>query len=205
MIPRRPILEHQPVERTPLVADLQPPAVVVRYLDQRRRRSLLPELALRIGRSVRAGRPLPLALADADDHDNPGLTEVVAQVQVGRSTPAALSDWLEESNSDAEELLIAALLLASTEGGDVGRALDVVGEGIRDDVQLEARRLVLLTQTRLSAAILVGLPLVFAGVASAARGEFVYSGVVGMMLLVVGLLLDGLGLVWIRRLLRRMR
>ena len=126
-------------------------------------------------------------------------------MQVGRSTPAALSDWLEESNSDAEELLIAALLLASTEGGDVGRALDVVGEGIRDDVQLEARRLVLLTQTRLSAAILVGLPLVFAGVASAARGEFVYSGVVGMMLLVVGLLLDGLGLVWIRRLLRRMR
>lgn len=181
------------------------PAPVERALARRRQVAALPELALRIGRALRAGQPLPGALADADDGTHPRLAQAVGHIAMGRSSSSALQSWHDGSESDAEELLVAALVLGSTGGGETSRALDVVGEGIRDDVQLDGRRRAVLTQSRLSAALLVALPLVFALTASLATGEFVYRGMGGAVILAVGLTLDGLGVLWIRRLLRRLR
>ena len=95
-------------------SSLRLPPYIQRTLAKRREVELLPELALGIARSLRAGRPLPVALADADTDGHESLGHAVRQVSVGRSVPAVLCDWHERSSSDAEELLAAALVVGST-------------------------------------------------------------------------------------------
>jgi len=127
-------------------------------------------------------------------HRPPG-TEVLSE-RIARSRPC---------DSDAEHLLVSALWLGNDLGGNVARSLDIVGDGIRDDLQLAARRRTLLTQSRLSALVLVSLPIVFAAMASLVQGRLIYQGWTGLMLLIVGGMLDVLGMLWIRRLLRSLQ
>ena len=76
---------------------------------------------------------------------------------------------------------------------------------LRDELALDARRRVLLVQAQMSAMVLVLMPLAFVLFSSLLRGSFAFSGNVGLVLLVSGVLLDGLGVLWMRRLLRRLR
>lgn len=168
----------------------------------RREQQLLPELATRISRAVRAGRPVEHALLEAATTNHPSVQRVCEQLDVGRRLDDAIDGWARRVDSDAEHLLVAAISLGTVSGGDLARALDLVGAGIRDDLQLDARRRTLLTQSRLSAGVLVALPIVFALVASALQGQWIYRGVSGVVLLAIGGGLDLVGLMWIRRLLR---
>lgn len=182
--------------------------VVLGRLDWRQprhRHELLPELTLRISRNLRAGRPLEQALADAAESNHPGICRASEQLEVGRPLNEALDGWAATTTSEAEHLLVAALIVGVESGGQLARTLDLVGEGIRDDLQLATRRQTLLTQSRLSAGVLVALPIVFAAVASMLQGRIVYQGVAGLVLLIVGIGLDLVGLVWIRQLLRSLR
>ncbi len=177
----------------------------LRRLDWRRARTeqlLLPEIAMQISRAVRSGRPLEHALIDAAALEHPALMRVSDQIVAGRSLHGAINDWAAVASSGAEQLLVAALSMGSESGTDLARALDLVGDGIRDDLQLDARRRTLLTQSRLSAAVLIALPLVFASIASLLQGRIIYQGASGFILLCVGVGLDLCGLAWIRRLLR---
>ena len=89
-------------------------------------------------------------------------------------------------------------------GADLAQALDAVGEAIRDDVDHDRRRRILLTQSQMSAAVLVCLPVAFALITTLTRG-FAYGDRLGFIFLVSGLSFDVVGVVWIRRLLRRLR
>ncbi len=172
-----------------------------------RRRSdrMLPELALRLARSLRSGLPPERAIEHAAselDDGHPRFALVAAQLRAGRPVVPAVESWLRSASGDAEQLLAAGLLLGIQHGGDLATAIDGVGEGLRDDLDLDARRRVLLTQSRMSAAVLVGLPVAFALVASGLHGGSIYEGTMGVGLLVAGVLLDLVGVLWMRSLMR---
>ncbi len=169
---------------------------------ERRSQQELPEIAMRLGRSLRAGSPLEQALIEAADIGHPSLLRVREQLIAGRPIGDAVDDWAKTAASEPERLLVAALSLGRESGGNLASAIDLVGGGIRDDLQLDARRRTLLTQSRLSAGLLVALPIVFATLASVLQGRVIYQGLGGLILLMVGGGLDLLGLAWIRRLLR---
>lgn len=204
MTARRPLLPAATRERPapPSVLEWGP---IFEWRQRKQMQQLLPEIALRIGRSIRAGRPVEQAIADAATTGHVALVRIDSQLNAGRPLPDAIGDWLDRCESDAERLLAAAIELGSERGGDLARSLDIVGEGIRDDIQLDARRRTLLTQSRLSAAVLVALPVVFAALASLLQGGLIYRGWVGLTLLVVGGGLDAIGLLWIKRLLRGLK
>ena len=204
MRPRRPLVTSLAREPLTIPSPLEY-GPLFEWQQRKRMQQLLPELALRIGRSIRAGRPLEHAIDDAAQTGHMALVRVNSEVRAGRPLPDALDDWLHRCESDAERLLAAALVLGSERGGDLARSLDVVGEGLRDDIQLDARRRTLLTQSRLSAGVLVALPVVFATLASVLQGGPIYKGWVGLILLAVGGGLDVIGLLWIKRLLRGLR
>lgn len=166
---------------------------------------LLPEVALRLARALRSGLPTQRAIEQVADElagSHRGLAVVEAQLRVGRPIEPTVAAWLVSARGDAEQLLAAGLLIGMTQGGDLASAIDGVGEGLRDDLDLDARRRVLLTQSRMSAGVLVALPLVFAAVASGLQGGVIYSGLAGFALLTAGLVLDMLGIVWMRALMR---
>ena len=60
-------------------------------------------------------------------------------------------------------------------------------------------------QAQVSALVLVVMPVGFAALSSIMRGSFVFTGVVGVALLAGGLILDGIGVLWMRRLMRGLR
>ena len=166
----------------------------------------LPEVALRLSRTIRAGLPIEVAIARVDEamsHQHRSMRIAASQLSAGRPLADVTSDWAANTTSDAERLLVGVLDMGISAGADLASALDGVGEAIRDDVDHDARRRILLTQSQLSAAVLVCLPIVFAAAASLTSG-FVYGSPWGLAFLVGGLLFDLIGVLWIKRLLRRL-
>lgn len=168
---------------------------------------VLPELALRLGRVLRSGVTVEVALAEVDDdmagrHRN--LRTAAHHVSSGRPLAVVLGEWLHHAGSDAEQLMVGAVLAGIESGADLANVIDSIGEALRDDVEHDRRRRILLTQAQMSAAVLVLLPPGFALISSIARGV-PYSGTAGWVFLGGGIVLDVLGLIWIRRLLRRLR
>lgn len=178
-----------------------------------RRRALalqhgLPEVCLRVARVIRSGRPIDSAVAEVRsemDGIPGGLAAVAEQVATGLPVSQALRAWAAGADSSAERVLSAAMVLGVEQGGDLAAALDSVGEGIRDDLDLADRRRVLLVQATMSAVVLVLMPVAFAVVASIVRGGFVFQGPLGIALVCGGLGLDALGCLWMRALMRGLR
>lgn len=166
----------------------------------------LPEVALRLSRVLRSGVPLETALVQVDTdmaHSQSAVATAARHVSSGRPVTEVVASWARHGRSDAERLLVGAIEVGIEAGADLADALDSVGEAIRDDVDHDRRRRILLTQSQMSAGVLVCLPLLFAVISSLTRGV-PYAGGVGAGLLVSGIAFDVVGMVWIRRLLRRL-
>lgn len=173
-----------------------------------RAQALLPEVCARLSRTIRSGRPIEDALQDVACEMAPlppGLSGAAGQSMSGRPIVAAIEEWAASAESSAEQLLSGALLVGVRQGGDLSNALDLVGAGLRDDLELASRRRVLLIQATMSAAVLVLLPVGFAVVTSVVRGGVVFQGRVGAVLVISGLGLDAVGCLWIRALMRGLR
>ncbi len=174
----------------------------------RRAQSMLPEICVRLSRTIRSGRSVEEAFNDVVGHVSPlpiGVSRVANQSRTGRPLEVAIDAWIREAESSAERLLSSALHLGVRQGGELATTLDVVGGGLRDDLELDARRRVLLVQATSSAAVLVMLPVVFATVASVLRGGLVFQGRLGVALIAAGLALDAIGCLWMRSLMRGLR
>ncbi len=180
-------------------------------LDRRRRarrwRQGLPAFALYLAREIRSGSTVEQALITVIDQ-SPAPRRVVGvdrQLRAGRALADVLDEWSTTAAGSDEELLVAALSVGQQTGAPMARALESVATALRDDRELDDRRRVWLAQAQMSAGVLVLLPVLFASLSSALQGRFVYGSSAGLIALVFGLLLDGLGVLWIRRLLRGLR
>lgn len=182
-----------------------------RSLGARRRdrtwQSGLPDFAMRVSRDLRTGASIDQALIDAITNTNAPayVLEVASGLRAGQPIGKAIERWVEVALSESERLLVTALAIGLRAGAQLAPVLDGLAVALRDELALDARRRVLLVQAQVSALVLVAMPVGFSALSSALRGGFAFSGVVGVALLVVGLTLDGIGVIWMRRLLRGLR
>ena len=181
------------------------------FLERRHERSWregLSSFVLQLSRALRSGLSIDRALHEVVE-SAPQLPvrvrAAVGQLGAGRSLDVVLTEWLRAAPFEPERLLVTAVALGQRCGANLAPVLDGISDAIRDDLALDARRRVLLVQAKLSTAVLVVLPIGFAAASSLARGSFTFRGPVGIGLLVAGLFLDGLGVWWMRRLLRALR
>lgn len=175
---------------------------------KRRAQVMLPEVCVHLSRTIRSGRSVEEAFDGVAAQVAPltlGVARVASESSKGRPITEALEAWAARSESSAEQLVSTALLVGVQHGGDLGTTLDVVGGGLRDDLDLAARRRVLLVQATMSAAVLVTLPVAFAVVASVLHGGSLVRGPSGAVVVSAGLLLDALGSVWMRSLMRGLK
>lgn len=173
-----------------------------RLVDRR-----IPDALDRVVRQLRAGSTLPSALhrVGADD---PVLSRLSEEIGRGRPLRNAISDWRSEVELPNRTLAATALELASTTGGASARVLDGVAASLRERVALEREVAALSSQSRASAAVLVIAPVVFA-VAAALFDHRILDVLlgrpIGWMCVGLGLGLDGLGALWMARLIGRHR
>lgn len=182
--------------------------------DRRDRRLLLalPDALELVSRSLRSGSSLLQALAEAATSVGGPLgsafDRVVRGVQRGESLDHALQRFVRQTPLSEIRIATAALALAAESGAGPSRALDGVGSSLRDSHRLRAELGALTSQARTSALVLIALPFVFVAVNAAVDPSalaFLVTDDAGRLCLVVGLILDAVGWVWMSRLVQQVQ
>ena len=181
-------------------------------IDPERRRSDRAVLLLleTTTRRLRAGDSLRLALAEAARADvgATGATRALAGA-LDRGVPIeeSLEHWMAR-DAGSRRLVGMALLLASRSGGAVAGVLDGVAATLRDRLALDREIAALSSQARASAGVLIVAPVVFAMLMATIDGRvaaMLLGSPAGWACLVVGLMLDLAGALWMARLVRGVR
>ncbi|MFP5318668.1 MAG: type II secretion system F family protein [Acidimicrobiia bacterium] len=194
------------------VALVAGPALVLRTRRGRGDEQLeraLPVALEAVARSLRSGASLRQAVAEAAEA-SPGrlgreLALVAAHVERGATLLEALEGLAARRPVPGVRLAVAALCLGVETGGAQARAVDGVAATLRDRLGVAAEVRALSSQARVSAVVIGLAPVAFGGFAATTdprTAEFMFSTPAGLVLLSVGVALDGLGWLWMQRLAR---
>jgi tight adherence protein B len=193
-------------------------ACAILPIARRRRRDAAETAALEdgladavaaIAAAIRAGRSMAGALDEAASTVppplGPRLAALVDRVSLGVPVERAVTELADAVPGPDARLVAAVLGLHQRSGGDAPAVLDRVARTLRDR-RASAREIRSLTaQARLSGAILGFLPIgffLFLSVTARADVERALGSTAGLTAIVVGLAMQAVAFVWIRRLLR---
>jgi tight adherence protein B len=162
-----------------------------------------------IAGSMRAGYGLTQAMATvAEESPAPTSDEfarVVIESRVGRELTASLDAVADRMRNVDFTWVTDAVSIQQSVGGNLAEVLDAVAATIRDRNQIRRQVQALSAEGRMSAAILIALPFVIAGVISIINPGYLdplFSTVIGRVLLAVGGVAVVLGILWIRRIVK---
>ena len=162
-----------------------------------------------VASGLRAGHSLVRALdAVAREAESPTAEEfarVVNENRLGRDVSDALADVATRMRSDDLAWVAQAVAIHREVGGNLSEVLDHVGETIRERGQVARQVATLSAEGRLSANILIGLPIVIALILSFVSPGYLtvlFTTPLGLALVGVSLLLFAVGVVWLRRTVR---
>lgn len=160
-------------------------------------------LAVRSGLSISQG--VEFAAGESSPPMQPLLDAVLIQRSLGVPLEAALRQFASELGTDDARLFVLILSIHLRSGGNLAGALHEVAATIRHRTGVRRELRGLTAQGRISGAVLGALPVVFSIVlAVASRHDLapVYRSPLGIVMVSVGLGLEGLAYLWIRHLLR---
>lgn len=145
------------------------PPLVVAYLQRRRQQQFNDQLGSMLqllSNSLKTGYAIDRALETvAAKSQPPTSTEferVTTEITLGTSVDDALSALLLRINSPDLEFIVTAILLHVRVGGNLAEVLDNISDTLRDRVQTKRDMSVLTAQSRASATIITGLPILLA-------------------------------------------
>jgi tight adherence protein B len=172
----------------------------------------LPLALESIARSLRSGASVRQAVVEAAGAAAGGsrplqleLATVAAQADHGSGLVGALEALAERRPRPGVRLAVAALCLGIDTGGAQARAVDGVAATMRERLAVEAEVRALSSQARVSALVIGLAPLGFGAFAAATdprTSHFLLHTTAGLSFVTVGLLLDGVGWLWMQRLCR---
>jgi tight adherence protein B len=191
-----------------VVGFLAPPLVMT-YL-QRRRQTMFNEqltgMLQLLSNSLKTGYAIDRALETVAAKSQPPVStefeRVATEITLGTSVEDALSALLLRINSPDLEFIVTAILLHTRVGGNLAEVLDTISDTLRDRLQTKRDMSVLTAQSRASASIITGLPILLAlGLYVFVPGYFapMTSTFVGYVLLGVAAVLIVIGNVLIQR------
>ena len=183
--------------------------VALRANRHRRDRILeaqLPGFLEAIARGLRTGLQLGPAAVEAASSTPPPLYHEVApmaaELRRGLRSADVFDRWARRRPYSGAGLAAAAMAFAATAGGARARAIDGVAATLRDRAALELEVRSLTSQARVSAMMIAALPAGFM-LLSATVGDhaasFLFTTRLGLAILAIGLGLDVIGALWMRR------
>ena len=145
------------------------PPLVVSYLQRRRQRLFNEQLASMLtllSNSLKTGYAIDRALETVATKSQPPVStefeRVATEITLGTSVEEALSSLLLRINSPDLEFIVTAILLHVRVGGNLAEVLDNISDTLRDRLQTKRDMSVLTAQSRASAGIITGLPILLA-------------------------------------------
>ena len=145
------------------------PPVIVAYLQRRRQQQFNEQLGSMLqllSNSLKTGYAIDRALETVAAKSQPPVStefeRVTTEVTLGTPVEDALSALLLRINSPDLEFIVTAILLHIRVGGNLAEVLDNISETLRDRLQTKRDMSVLTAQSRASATIITGLPILLA-------------------------------------------
>ena len=145
------------------------PPLVVAYLQRRRQTQFNDQLASMLqllSNSLKTGYAIDRALETVAAKSQPPVStefeRVATEITLGTSVEDALSSLLLRINSADLEFIVTAILLHIRVGGNLAEVLDNISDTLRDRLQTKRDMSVLTAQSRASASIITGLPILLA-------------------------------------------
>jgi len=130
-------------------------------------------------------------------------TKTVMEMQLGASAETALDNMARRVQSKDFDLVVTAVLIQRQVGGNLSQILDTVANTIMERVRMKREITALTAQGRLSGYVLVCLPFGFAAIMYFMNPTYMmpmFTEPLGRILIGVGIFLDFIGLLVIRKL-----
>lgn len=187
------------------------PYIYMKYRAMRRQATLiaqLPDALDMLSAAMRSGYALTRGFQVVASQMHPPISEefgrVIQEVQVGITVSEALDGLLVRTGSYDLELVVAAIQTQLAMGGNLSEVLDNIADMIRERVRLQGEINAATSEGRMSASILVAMPIVMAVVVSVINPGYIdplFHEPLGIMMLIGGGMLMLLGIIVIKKML----
>ncbi len=194
-----------------LFAGWQLPGLWVGFAQGRRLSKLngqLPETLIMLSSSLKAGFGLMQAMDLASRQlQHPIATELrrtMYDVNVGASTEEALTNLAQRAGSEDLDIVITAMLIQQSTGGNLAEILDNVAHTLRERIRIRGEIKTLTSQQRLTGLIIGGLPFVMVFLFTLINPDYMrplYTEAAGIGMIVGGAVLELIGVLLIKKIL----
>jgi tight adherence protein B len=184
------------------------------YLTRRRKsridklNSQLPEALMIISNALKAGFGLLQALNNASDQlEHPISTELsrtIHEMNIGSSAEEALVGLSERSGSYDLDIVVTAILVQRTVGGNLGEILDTVGDTMRERIRIKGEIQTLTAQQKLTGIVIGLLPIAVGALFTVLSPGYInplFSTVIGKVMIGIAVVLEVVGVMIIQRVL----
>ena len=184
------------------------------YLNHRRKGRIaklnaqLPEGLMIISNALKAGFGLLQALQNAADNlEHPIATEfgrTIHEMNIGSSAEEALVALSERSSSYDLDIVVTAILVQRTVGGNLGEILDTVADTMRERIRIRGEIQTLTAQQKLTGLVIGALPIgvgILFQFMSPGYISPLFTTITGKFMLGVAVVLEVIGILIIQRIL----
>ena len=185
------------------------PPFYLRMRQRRRRKAFEAALAdtiMLMSNGVKAGYGIQQALASVAESGRPPLSDeigrVVRETSLGIDLDVAIQHANERLASKDFDLMVTAIMIHRSVGGNLAEVLDKIAETIRERVRVHGEVQTLTAQARASGYIITGLPFAVGGILSLISPGFekpLFTSALGIVLIVIGLISISIGYALIRK------
>jgi tight adherence protein B len=186
--------------------------ITVSVLTSRRQKSFADQLddSLQLmASSLRAGHSLLQALnsvaTEAEEPTSVEFSRIINETRVGRELSQALDETARRVDSDDFAWVTQAIAINREVGGNLAEVLDGVGHTIRERNQIRRQVKALSAEGRLSALVLMALPLGVLAFLSITNRSYIArftESLAGYAMIATGVLLLLIGGLWLRKVVR---
>ena len=168
----------------------------------------LPDALTYIANSLKAGfgllQSLDMASKQLEHPISTELAQTVHETNVGSSAEEAFLALNERNESYDLDLVVTAILVQRSTGGNLAEILNTVAETMRERVRIRGEIETLTAQQKLTGVVIAGMPVGVAGlflVVSPGYITVLFTDTIGQVMLGMALVLETVGVLIIRRVL----
>ena len=186
--------------------------IPMRYVKWRQGRRLkafnsrLPDTVSLLSNAMKAGLSLPQAIEAVANNASPPISDelsrVIREMKLGSATPVALANMVRRVGSEDLDLIVTAIGIQSSVGGNLARILDGISHTIRQRIQIKSQIGAMTAQMRASGWIITLLPFIVAAVLNIITPSYfrvMFTEPAGRVLLVLAGVSIFIGNVFVRR------
>ncbi len=169
----------------------------------------LPDTLQLVEGALKAGYSLNQSLSMVINETKPPISEefktTLNEIRMGQTEKAALENMAKRIHSELFDWVVLAINIQRDVGGNLAEIMDIIANTIRDKEKVMRQIKSLTAEGKLSAYILIGLPIIVGIALSVLNRSYInvlFTTTIGFMLLFLAGFLMIIGVVWIMRIIK---